>query len=89
MYWPQNYLIVKSIFVHYDTVSGSYCNYLTFTGSLKALEEEGKTTSSGQFLTQNISRGISGLDDDGIVSLKLALDSLEETETEKVTGKNN
>ena len=37
----------------------------------------------------NISRGISGLDDDGVVSLKLALDSLEEAETENITGKNN
>ena len=56
---------------------------------METLEEEGETISSGQFVTHEISRGISRLDDDDIVSLKLALDSLEETETVKITGKND
>ena len=64
-----------------------------FAGSLETLQKE-RTTSSDQFVSQNISKKRIGLDD-GIASLKLCLNSLEEPndkddslESEKITGKN-
>ena len=60
---------------------------------METLEKE-RTAPSNQFHSENISRGKIGLGD-GIASLKLCLDSLEEPndkedslESEKITGKN-
>ena len=60
---------------------------LNFTGSLEILEDPRTVTSSGQVVVDNILRERVELDNDGIGSLKLCLNTLEEAvDSEKIRG---